>query len=209
MRILKNLLAWLDWSTYASKGSYSFPKSLCPLFWRSLFGIIFIPFIWITHVWNLILVKMADFRDEYVPSYKIHAGHGTLMHFSLLFLGTISEKKFIEEEFGYNFINISDNILIMYGKVLLLGLSLGLLVVIFFGLAVLIIGGVVELFNFIKDTINDTTEPNHEDIYDDNGNYVKTIEHEPKGFFFQIKKLYKSLKDNYCPRIDWTDVKNK
>jgi Na+-transporting methylmalonyl-CoA/oxaloacetate decarboxylase gamma subunit len=187
MKNLKRLLGWFDWSNYCVSWNYKLPQSVCPLFWRTIFGIILLPFTWITHVWNLITVKNSHYRDEFRPNHKLSAPSGAALNVITSITGIMLILEF-EEKVGWDWFHVSDPLLLNYlmtTAVGALGVALTLLI---FALLIYIIVGVAELCKkwFSKDGENTVWESK-----------------EPSA----ISKGIKSIKENYCPTINWDDIR--
>ena len=188
MKTFKTIIAWLDWSSYCGD-SYTRPKTLCPLFWRTFFTIITLPVTYLTHVVNVFVSE--GWRNGYNYSPKLNMGIATLLHLAIIAVGVGFLKETIDKELGWDWIRIADPIWITYPKVFIAGV----LVLIGFILALgAIIGscyGVWYIGKLIYDKYRDNKpEP------------VDGVEPEPS----LITIAYKSIKDKYCPIIDWSDI---
>lgn len=198
MKTFKTILAWLDWSTYCRNSddyfyNYEFPKSLCSLFWRTLLSLAALPFMYWGHLWNLITVKMSHFRSEDRPQHKTSIWVMFLVHFLWVILGT-GAHTIIDDALGWNWYKMSDPLYISYFKVLLGGLALGVGILIALALIILVIAGA---YMGLKKLF--TAKPHdgpHSDI---------PFNDEPNWFV----KIYRAIKDKYCPRMDWSLIRNK
>ena len=121
MNKLKLVLAWLDWSTYCQNDGpqYEFPKSLCQIFWRTLFSIIALPITWFTHLWNGITVKNKHFTNENSDGHKLTVGKTIIFTLSILASGGwIYNTTDGENGLGWDLFHISDPFLLNYFKLI-------------------------------------------------------------------------------------------
>jgi len=202
MKTIKTLLAWLDWSTYCKsaeggwKTDYKFPVSICPLFWRTLFAIVALPITWITHVWNLLFVKMEKFREENFVGHKLNLLNTLVFTLVTMFLGmifwSITDGK---DGMGLDFFHISDPFLLSYvkfiGAALVSGIAIAIGVGILFGAGWLIWYAVTS----IRDSITGSK-------YDNDNKYIPSSERA-------IPRAIDAVMNKYCPKIDWSSVKKR
>lgn len=202
MKTLKTILAWIDWSTYCKSNEggwrtdYEFPKSICPLFWRTLFSIISLPITWVSHIWNLLFVRGAFAREDF-KSHKLNLLNTTVGTFALLFLGVVMFK-FTDGNDGYglDWFHASDPLILNYFKALLSGILMGVIVAVF--LSILIGAGwcIWFLFTSVRDMVVGSKR-------DDEGRViVKSNERV-------INKTIDAIKNKYCPKIDWSYIREK
>lgn len=182
---MKTILAWLDWSSHCMRHSYTFPTTLCSLAWRTFFNIILLPLTYMTHLWNLFQNK-RNFRLEHPTNSKIDMWNGTLIHFVIGGLGFILSFTIIERGLELNWFHLAEPILLIYIKIMGIGL-LGLIAII---IPTLVIVGIVQSLIYLYKKY----------IYK---NKYKQISIEPN----INEKIYLAIKDKYCPIIDWSDVK--
>ncbi len=191
MRIFKLLLAWFDWSNYGEGLDYKKPKTMCSLFWRTLFGLIALPFVYPTHIVNLFFGN--DFKDDVCSDNKVTMGLGLFIHIILLIFGG----PFIDKIYETNPSNLSE---LGYYYITLIGL--GLLVSIIICLIVLIFLGIVILLAKIKEYIINKHEENALQYVTKDGDIIDG--HKNK-FLTKIMEYI----SKYCISISWDDIKSK
>lgn len=190
MKTLKIILAWLDWSSYCNGWDYNRPKTLCPLFWRTLFTIITLPLTYIAHVFNIFTSK-EDFWDETSRGLKLHMGTASLLHLLIMLFGGIFLKDIIDKGLGWDWIRIADPIWVTYPKLLIAGILVFIGVILAFGIIIGVCYGIWYLGKLAYDKYQDGKPDS-----------IDSVESEPS----LITTAYKSIKDKYCPIIDWSDV---
>lgn len=203
--LLKTIFAWLDWSTYCRSGeggystSYEFPQSICPLFWRTLFSIVALPVTWITHIWNILFVKIKYFRDEDYASHKLNWLNTILFTIVIFIAGfggsSITDGKDGSKGLGWDWFHMADPFLINYFK--LIGVGIIMLAIIGICLAIVIgIGYLIYLAVIaIRDYFTDST-------WDSEDNYIPSEER-------MVNKTIDAIKNKYCPKIDWGAIRSK
>lgn len=191
MKNLKLILAYLDWSTYATDGSrYNFPKTLCPLFWRTIFSLVCLPVTWLSTITNLIWSK--DFRNEDCNSaLKLNWVKALVVNILIGLMGKISHDV-VDHGWGWDIFRFSDPMLLSYLKLTVGGLIMVAVLVIALLLISGIIYGCVKVFDIIK---NSSRKHGREPQYSN----------EPSA----VSKVYGAIKDKYCPIIDWSEIKSK
>jgi hypothetical protein len=195
MKTIKKILAWLDWSSYANK-DYELPKSLCSLFWRTLFSLVSLPITYLTHVWNaFIKPNYNDFQYNNKSNLFI----GAVIHGVILIAGAVGGTEFIEPQLSVQWLTWEDPFVLGYVKIMFTGIGVILTTMLFIIIIVGIIVGIVEL---VKLGWNAITESEQEEVIDEN-NQVIDYEYKEK----PLVKLYKSIKGKYCPKIDWSEIK--
>lgn len=194
MRTLKLVLAWLDWSTYCNDFDYTFPKSICPLFWRTLFAIIILPLTWFIHIINA-YKSYDDFKRE-SDNNKLTFVGGVSLHLVFLLSGGLLHS-LIDKEMGFDIYHVADGYFINYVKLFFGGILLGgvvlLIIAILIGIVMVCREGTLMLYR-CSTTKRKTN--------DGDGTYIPR---KP----FMVKRIYSAIKDKYCPRIDWSDIKKK
>ena len=190
MKTLKTILAWLDWSNYCFNYSYNFPNNLCSLFWRTFWTITTLPLTYVTHLWNIFQPKYY-FWDEMDSDSKMNIYFGFIIHLLIGFVGSAISINLIEKNLNWNWFLMSDPFLLNYIKVMGIGIISG-------GIITLIIIRIVAGIIFIKDSITK---------YFKNLKHSETTDYKPKRNV--LKEPYKSIKDKYCPLIDWSIIRNK
>ncbi len=189
MKTLKIILAWLDWSSYCLNYAYTFPNNLCSLFWRTLFNLIAFPFSYVGHIWNL-FIPMYSFKEERNVDNKLNIFFGTLVHLILILIGTFISSYMIEKIWDLNWFLISDPILLNYIKIMGISIvTIGLTVFVI----ILLVFIISKIISFIKYCFNKTKS-----------NTFKIQKEEKPNM---VQEVYKSIKDKYCPLIDWSDIK--
>lgn len=195
MKPLKLFLAWLDWSTYARvkekeySCNYEFPKSLCPLAWRTLFSIVILPITWITHVWNLLLVSKETFRNEDSDTHKLNYLNTLLITIVCFMLGVFVYNHTDGEHgtggWGWDWFHTSDPFIISYLKLFGCGIIGAIL------LAIAIVAFVLVLYLIHLAYTSITSKPGSAE-----GGSA-------------ISKTVHAIKNKYCPSIDWNSVRKK
>lgn len=186
MKQIKTLIAWLDWSTYCTNDSdirYKFPTNLCNTFWRSLLSItLFLP-LWFNHLWNLIVVNNKEsFRKEKTHNLKLNYMYTGGIYMLILF-GFVGYMEFDNEYF--DFIKKSDSLILSYFKSLGLGLISIIIILIIVTLVILAIYYILVVpyrYIFKKSSKSKVSE--------------------------NINLVVDSVKNKYCPIIDWEEIKN-
>lgn len=198
MKTIKIILAWLDWSNYCTNFNYTFPNNLCSLFWRTFFSIIVLPLGYLTHLWN-IFHTINNFKHERYSHSKIGLNFGIVLHLIIGIIGFTASKDVIERILFWDWFQSSDPYLLNYIKVLGIGFLVAVSSLIVIGIVVAIGYWAWLLFEYLKDSFHRKIFANKEKM---SGDY---IEMDPKPSV--IKQIYKSVKDEYCPLIDWSDIK--
>ena len=192
MKTFKIIIAWLDWSSYCIDWNYERPKTLCHLFWRTLFTVITFPITYIAHVFNL-FASRRDFWYETSMGTKMHMGSATLIHLIIILLGGTFLKEIIDGNLGWDWIRMSDSIWVTYPKMLVAGTLVGIMTILALGAIIAIGYGIWYLGKSAYDKIREYTDNNSKS--------------KPKPKTSLIVTAYKSIKDKYCQIIDWSDVK--
>lgn len=195
MKTIKKILAWLDWSSYANKGRYELPKSICPLFWRTLFSLISLPVTYPTHIWNAFIEPNYD---GWQTDNKLTLFFGFSIHLMIIIAGVIVGTEFIEPQFSVQWLTWEDPFALGYIKVIVTGIVTLLSIVL---VVILIITIGMSIAELVKLGWRAITESKLEEVTDGNGN-LKDIEYKEK----PMVKLYKSIKGKYCLKIDWSEI---
>tara|TARA_R110000744_G_scaffold190355_1_gene309486 strand:+ start:1038 stop:1616 length:579 start_codon:yes stop_codon:yes gene_type:complete len=192
MRKLKTMLAWLNWSTYGNPTKlYEFPKSLCSLFWLSIFALVTIPVSWPAHVRN-VFMSASQFKEGWQKDTKLTGYIGAGSHFLFITIGFMGHL-ITEKVFKWDFFVLSDGCIVNYIKLLLVSIP----IIIALLMVIVMIWGIIWC---IKQAATKKATR-----VDDYGLLEET--ETDRG----IVVLYKSIKNKYCPTIDWTylTIKNK
>lgn len=198
MKTLKLILAWLDWSTFAgTKDVYSFPKSLCSLFWRTLTSIAVLPVTWVGHIWNLLLVKKKHFYAEKGKDInKFNVFVSAIVQGLLLVSGAFvyeqTDGKNGTGGWGWDWFHMDDHLSLSYLKMLGAGVLGAMFLLIVIAAAVLVIVLVYYAFKGVGKLFVGEIHVAGETIYSDER---------------LIPKIVNAIKNRYCPRIDWSPIK--
>lgn len=201
---LKTILAWIDWSMYcrSSEGkggssSYEFPVSICPLFWRTLFSIVALPITWFTHIWNFLFIKFETFRKEDFKTYKLNIVNTLVFTIAIILSGaiifTITDGD--KSNLNWDIFHRSDPFLLSYFKLI----GAGIIGVVIFAIGAGIVIGVAALFWMAVTAIRDAFIDGK---YDSDDNFIPSEERT-------INRVFDAIKNRYCPKIDWSVIKNK
>jgi hypothetical protein len=157
--------------------------------------IITLPITWFSHLWNL-FIPMSYFRDEDYRESKLSFLNSMGIHFFLLVFGVWVGKGMIDigKNGGYDYLFMSDSIMLTYTKLMLTGILslvfLGILVCVFVAIAHIFIAIKRKIVVKIKNIRGKT------DIID------KTAK-TPSN----ISRVIKSIKDKHCIIIDWSEIR--
>lgn len=192
MRTLKIMLAWFDWSNYGKGIDYKRPTTICPLFWRTLFGLIMLPLSWLGHLYNIIF--LGDFKDEVCSDKKSTIYPSVMVNISSLLLGIL-----ILSTIGLKL----ENTILSYIYCIGVGiLGIAILIGILF-LVVIIVISIGDLFNYIKRSLNKKDVKFH---VDSDGELIETQRNE---FLYNVGNVIKSFKNKYCLSISWDNIKKE
>lgn len=182
MKTIKTFLAWLDWSTYCQDGhGYDFPRTLCGLFWRTVFSILVFPIMFLGHLWNLTYIKRMFYADTWKgATAKLQIWLTTGIEFAMLLSAFFSDQ-ILYKYWGINIILRSDGFWNIILKSIPLGLAGIIVAVIVVAVVLGSIYGIVQAFIYMFSVKTET------------GNSIKSA----------VSDTYSAIKDNYCPIIDW------
>ena len=118
MNKFKKILAWFDWSNYASSVEYELPKTKLSLIFRFLLGIILLPLIWPLHIINIFFKPNYNGYQSFDKNESLFS---SIYMVIILYYG-LNVVDIIEPYINYNIIEITDSYILLYFKIFGLGL---------------------------------------------------------------------------------------